>query len=105
MKKITNQHGDVLFKKINSIPSGAKKQKILNGFIIEKGEGVHTHTLKTVDNVAVYVKGDVMYLKVAKTTEIDHQEHGVQTIEPGIYEKEIERQFDYENEIERRVLD
>lgn len=105
MKKITNQHGDVLLIKIDKIPLEAKKQKIKNGFILERGEGVHTHVVKDVSNVEVLTIGDRMFLKVSEPTEIDHEEHGVQTIDPGFYEKEIERQFDYENEIERRVLD
>ena len=49
--------------------------------------------------------GETMYLKVDEPIQINHEEHGVQTINPGNYIKDIERQFDYENEIERRVID
>ena len=102
---ITNQHGDVLLKKTTTIPKNSKKIKIKNGFIVEKGEGVHTHVINDVKNLEVYMSGEDMYLNVLKELEIDHEEHGIQKIQPGIYKKEIERQFDYENEIERRVLD
>lgn len=125
MKKISNQHGDVVLQRVIEIPKEAKKIKVDEGFIVEKGEGIHTHILKKksqkkvavkdgisplemnsmMDLVEVYEKGEDMYIKVKETVCIDHEEHGIQTLEPGIYKKNIEREFDYENEIERRVLD
>lgn len=105
MKKVTNQHGDVVLTKVNSIPTSAKLVKIKKGFIVENGEGIHTHTLPNVDNVKVFMDNETMYLNVLKEIEIEHEEHGIQTIDPGIYRKDIERQFDYENEVERRVMD
>jgi hypothetical protein len=105
MKKITNQHGDVIITKVSSLPKNCKKINCKNGFVIEKGEGPHTHTIENVDNVELFSDNTTLYMKVLKDIEIDHQEHGIQTITPGIYRKDIERQFDYENEIERRVLD
>jgi RecB family endonuclease NucS len=102
---ITNQHGDLLIKKINNIPSEAIEIEIKNNFVVEKGEGVHTHVIKDTKNVKILMTENDMYLNVLKDIEIDHEEHGVQTIEKGKYIKRIERQFDYENEIERKVMD
>lgn len=125
MKSIVNQHGDVCLELVKSIPEGAKKLVFCEGFIIEKGEGVHTHVLKTVDNcgcklqespiqlkqikddIEVYTINDTMYIKVkkGKTAILDHEEHGKQILKEGIYKKHIEREYSYENNEERRVID
>ncbi|MFA5234550.1 MAG: hypothetical protein WC390_09140 [Sulfurimonas sp.] len=124
MKRITNQHGDVLLEKIETIPTDAKKLKVINGFIIETGEGRHTHILKKVcpcsresesplalkdisSDVEVWSLNDSMFIKVKKgeTVVIDHEEHGKQILKEGIYKKIIEREYSYEDNEERRVLD
>lgn len=104
MKKMKNQHGDVLLESVEVIPSEAKKVKANKGFVIEKGEGVHTHTLVEGD-FEVYQISDTMYIKVKKDTVLDHEEHGKQVLKPGIYKKNIEREYSYEDNEERRVLD
>ena len=89
-----------------------------DGFIVEKGEGIHTHVLrrkspcakKTMvkdidDDVEIYQISDTMYIKVKKETIIDHEEHGKQTLKPGIYRKQIEREYDANSDQERRVRD
>lgn len=104
-EKIYAQHGDVLLVKVAEIPNDAKKLKIKNGFIVEKGEGVHTHILKDVKGIEVYEKDGVLYLKVESPTELDHEEHHVKVLEPGIYRKEIENEFDYEDMEARKTRD
>ena len=124
MKDVKHQHGDVILEKVQSIPEAAKKVKVSDGFVIEKGEGIHTHVLRQrkpccavkeglsprklnsmMNKVEVYEIGDEMYIKVKKSVDLDHEEHGIQTLEPGIYKKSIEREYDYEANEERRVLD
>ena len=127
MKKIENQHGDVLLEKVLEIPSDAKKVIAENEFVIEKGEGVHCHILRQktpcarkvaikdgisptelnsmMDFVEVYEVKDTMYIKVKKEVNLYHEEHGIQTLEPGIYKKGIEREYSYEQNEERRVTD
>jgi len=120
MRKIENQHGDVLLEKVSEIPSDAKRLNFIDGFILEKGEGVHTHILtrrccvespiklkQIKDDVEVYSINDTMYIKVKKGSEIilDHEEHGKQILKEGIYKKHIEREYDYEANEERRVID
>lgn len=105
MKKITNQHGDVIIERVKFIPNNCRKVNAKNGFIVEKGEGIHTHIIPDVSNVEIFTDDETIYFNVLKEIEISHEEHGVQVITPGTYKKHIERQFDYENEIERRVLD
>ena len=103
MEKVTNQHGDVVLVKINLIPKDAKKLQWHKGFILEKGEGVHTHTIE--GECEIYEKEGTMYLKVNSPVRLDHEEHGTQTLEPGIYKKEIERVFSYEDMEARKVQD
>ncbi len=108
MDKLFGQHGDVLLKVCREIPEGAKKLKIFNGFVIEKGEGVHTHTLigKNIEtDCEVYEKDGVMYLNVLSPVKIDHEEHKQRTLTPGIYRKDIEREFSYEEMESRKTID
>lgn len=105
MEKIYAQHGDVILYKVNEMPVTAKFiGKAKKGYIIEKGEGVHTHTLKEGD-MDVYEDNDVLYFKCNSPCEIDHEEHHIQTIQPGIVRKVIEREYDYETEEARKVVD
>ena len=122
MKKMTGFHGDVSWEAVDSIPKEAVKLKVFDGFVVEKGEGVHTHTirratpctksnesplqLKSVsEDFEIYSVNDTMFLKVKKGTVTDHEEHGSQVMRVGIHKKNIERQYDYEANEERRVID
>lgn len=104
MNKIENQHGDLLLQ-IAEIPKDAKRIEAKNGFVIERGEGVHTHIFPDVSGIEVFERNGEIYVRVNKQTKLDHEEHGIQTLKPGVYKKNIERVFDY-NEMEaRKVID
>jgi hypothetical protein len=108
MRKILNQHGDVIIKKIDKIPEGAKKISVTKGYVLEHGEGVHTHTLpdsNIAEKMDIYEKAGTLYLATKQETYVDHEEHGTQVIEIGLGEKDIERAWDYESEEEKRVVD
>lgn len=105
MNKAENQHGDLILMKVSDIPKDAKRQKIENGFIIERGEGVHTHIFPDVSGIEVFEKDGQTYVRVNKETQLDHEEHGKQTVKPGIYRKNIERVWDYETTEARNVID
>lgn len=105
-EKVYLQHGDVILYEVDSIPDGAKPIKIVDGFVVEKGEGVHTHVLENVNDVEGYMKDGVLYLKVNGGASINHEEHNVKTLEPGkILRKEIENEFDYEDMESRKTQD
>lgn len=103
--KIKNQHGDLLLQIVDEIPNDAKKIEIQNGFILERGEGVHTHIFPKVEGIEVYEKEGEIFVRVNKETYLDHEEHGRQVVLPGIYRKNIERVFDYESMEARKVID
>lgn len=104
MKKVMNQHGDVVLQ-VADIPKDANPVKVENGFILERGEGIHTHIFPDVSGIEVFEKDGETFVRVNKTTQIDHEEHGRQTLKPGVYKKNIERVWDYESEEARRVRD
>jgi hypothetical protein len=106
MKKIVNQHGDLLLEAVDSIPADAKRIEVSAGYIMERGEGVHTHIFPDVSGIEVYEgpKGEI-YVRVVKSTELDHEEHGRQTVKPRIIKKGIERVWDYESSEARRTID
>jgi hypothetical protein len=104
MEKIVYQHGDILLKQ-SKLPVTAKFLcKATKGFVVEKGEGVHLHTLVEGD-VDVYMDGETMYLKVNSPAKIDHEEHKIQTIRPGIVKKILEREWNYEDMESRKTQD
>lgn len=105
MNKITNQHGDLLFVGVNEIPKEAKKIQIEKGYILERGEGIHTHILEDIEGVEVFEANGEIYVRVKTPVKINHEEHGIQILQPGIHKKRIERVWDYEKEESRKVID
>jgi hypothetical protein len=106
MSKIYAQHGDVCLEKIFSIPTGSKKIELYKGFVIEHGEGVHKHCLVETEGVTGYEKDGILYLCVEKEIPLlDHEEHKIMTISPGIYRKGIELEYDAEADEARRTQD
>lgn len=103
--KIANQHGDLLLEEIDGIPQGARRIKIENGYVLERGEGIHTHVFPDVEGIEVYEKDGQIYVRVGRKTELDHEEHGRQIVKPGTYKKRIERVWDYESQESRRTVD
>ena len=62
------QQGDVLLKKINVIPSNAKKLKSdKRGFVLAEGESTgHYHAVIEQEGVELYEHEDTLFLHVEK---------------------------------------
>lgn len=106
MDKVNNQHGDLLFVAVESIPKSAKKvKKLEKGYVLERGEGIHTHILEDIEGVEVFEDRGEIYVRVSKKAQINHEEHGIQILKPGIHKKRVERVFDYETMEARKVID
>lgn len=103
--KIDNQHGDVLLERINEIPEDAQRVPVTKGYVLERGEGIHTHIFPDVEGIEVYEKNGDIYVRVHQQTILDHEEHGTQTVMPGTYRKRIERVWDYESQEAKKVVD
>lgn len=117
MKTFQNQaaQGDLLIRKIDSLPKNCTPLKSENGFfIVAHSETGHNHIIAERPNVALYTTNDPMvsYLQVIEATDatetiIEHlrtfDTHESISIPPGNYE--IRRQREYAPEAWRRVED
>jgi hypothetical protein len=100
------QHGDVILVQESSLPKDAKFKKVENGFVVEKGEGVHVHVIEKTEGLEAHTdKNGILWLKVNSPVKIDHEEHGIKIIQPGIYRKEIENEYDAEADETRKTQD
>jgi len=93
MGKIYRQ-GDVLFKKIESLP---KKKRKLDTDIIVRGEATgHAHCLVNGDIYVAVIEaiGPINFIKAKKGAKIVHEEHDTIELEPGIYEVTRQREYD-----------
>jgi hypothetical protein len=100
------QHGDVIMIATNKIPEDAKEIEVGKMFVVEKGEGVHTHVIENTEGLKAFVdKNEVMWLKTGtKTKVLDHEEHGPKTF-IGDKQKYIENEYDAEADETRKTLD
>lgn len=86
--------GDVFFVRIQNVPRESKKVKRdERGFIIAEGEATgHAHVIH--EDVELYEKDGVLFIKTAKTVEVRHEEHLPVTLNPGIWKVGIVREHD-----------
>jgi hypothetical protein len=105
MNKDQRQQGDVIYRKINSLPEGVQEVKRKNGLIVVMhGENGHTHAISDVDAM-FFEKDGKFYLKNSKKVTLTHEEHNHQTIEPGIWEIGQVREKDWISGMVRKVID
>jgi len=100
MDKIVLIHGDVTLHEAKKIPATAKKIEWKHGFILERGYGIHAHTVENECEIYIDDTTGRMYLKeINEPIRLNHEEHGLQTIEcpTRIVYKELEQEFDYES--------
>lgn len=119
MEKVTFKNcaaqGDLLLRRINTLPSGARKAKVENGvFVVAHSETGHNHVIDARPNVQWYETDDPMvsYLEVIEATDAtetllrhlrNFDTHKTIVIPPGVFE--LRRQREYTPEGWRRVED
>lgn len=92
------RQGDILLVKVESLPAQKKKIERENGrIILSHGEVTgHAHAIShpgaqlwqsQIKNVGS------IYLELSETTELEHEEHGCITLEPGFYQVIRQREF------------
>lgn len=86
------RHGDVILKKVNKIPEGAKKQA---NKVLAYGEVTgHSHRFEA-PNVTVFKFEDTLYAQVTDSlAALVHEEHAKIDVPPGIYEIGIQREYE-----------
>lgn len=95
------QHGDVILTVAKDI-EGLQWRQAPRGYVVERGEGVHTHVTTTECEIAE--RNGVLYLRGASG--IDHEEHGIKILDPhSVYRKGIELEYDAETNEARATRD
>lgn len=99
------QQGDVLLQKIEKLPTGLKRKADKRGAVLAEGEATgHYHVAE--GEVELFAAEDgTLYLQVAGTATVAHQEHRHVTLEPGTYQIGIVQEYDYLADMARNVAD
>lgn len=114
------QQGDVLLKRIEKLP---EEVQLIGGLVLQEGETTgHKHQFDRGAAVSLYqipvpqildrpasqltiTPNGMKYLYVREISFLRHEEHKPISIEPGIYEIDIVREWDYDREETTRVVD
>lgn len=102
--KTTFQQGDVLGRKLDSMPSGKQKLISKKHVVLAHGESGHSHVLEDDDAVLEEIGGR-MILSLTKEATVKHEEHKPITLEPGIWEIGRVKEYDYFSKMVRPVQD
>ncbi len=103
-------HGDVSLVPIDELPKDAERiQPELRdgGAVLERGESGNTHLFTDPGHLHFYAcgQGEVL-IEVLRETSLQHEEHSTfEQILPGLYKKEIEREYDPFSGYVERVKD
>lgn len=106
------RHGEIILKKTDKIPAGAKLVEEGQSVIVGHSESGHHHRL-TVERgtgvVKMYEIDGKTYLDLPRKGELVHEKssenHKTQTFAPGIYIREIRQSYSYAQKQMRRVID
>jgi len=105
------QQGDVLVFDEKKLPKGLSKvgpEKMNKGrWIVAEGEATgHAHAIADTEKVEMWEAEDgTVWLNVIEAVELVHEEHGIQTLEPGVKRIGIVKEIDPFSAEERRVMD
>jgi hypothetical protein len=108
------QQGDVILKKVESIPADAKAVKPSGkGFVLALGEVTgHYHAVASQEGVDCYEKDGKLYLKVESSGKLEHlkgpgvqADHNPVSINDGLWKVDIVKEYDPFDEEIRNVRD
>ena len=96
--------GDV-FIVAAKIPTNAKKVKrTKRGYVLAEGEATgHAHCI--VEEIEMYEKGVILYLRNDKPVDLKHEEHAAVTIPAGDWQVGVVKEYDPFLEESRNVRD
>ena len=99
-------HGDVIFLRVDEIPSKVEKEEDFDG-IVQWGEVTHhAHRLSGKEfEMYKYFEEGRRFLLLKEDTEISHEEHLTIKIPKGKYEVRIVREVDHFKDLVRQVVD
>jgi hypothetical protein len=97
------RHGDILIQAVKALPEGATRKPAVGVAVLAEGEQTgHAHTL-TGAALQLWELGNRLFAEVPEGGVLNHQEHGVIQVPPGVYE--VVRQRVYTPEEIRYVAD
>lgn len=96
------QQGDVTITPIESIPRDARMTR---SRVLAEGEATGHKHQATAENVRLFVKGDILYMRAPTGTSIVHEEHHAVELPPGDYMVGRVREYDHFAEESRPVID
>lgn len=103
LAKTTAQQGDVILRKIKSLPEG--EQKITRKrLVLAHGESGHSHVIED-DEAELIQIGERMLLRLAKAATVVHEEHDPIRLSPGIWEVGRVEEYDWFSKMTRQVID
>ena len=103
--KISAQHGDLVLKRLTSIPIGEKTLISRGKMVLAEGETTgHYHGIEEDESELIRI-GDQILLNLAKNATLTHQEHHPITLEAGIWEVGRVQEYDYFLQMKRPVMD
>lgn len=102
--KCTAQQGDLILNRLDSMPDGQATNTTRKRLVLAHGESGHSHVLED-DEAELVQIGERMLLKLGKQATVTHEEHGPVTLSPGIWEVGRVKEYDYFQQMERRVID
>ena len=99
------QQGDVFGKKLNEFPSGPRKVIAKKHIILAEGEATgHAHVIDD-DEAELIQIGEKILLNLAQSAVLQHEDHGPIPLSPGIWDIGRVREFDWLQQMERKVTD
>lgn len=104
MIKHTFQQGDLKLRKLEQMPSGDRKTISKGRCVLAHGESGNLHLVEQ-DDAELLQIGERMLLTIAEPAEVKHGEHKSKTLSPGIWEVGQVREFDYFQQMQRKVED
>lgn len=101
----TAQQGDVLLRKISKLPKGERKIVSKGKMVLAEGEVTgHYHGVIEENSCLFEVNGS-LFLQLEEPATVTHQEHGEITLDKGIWQVGIVKEYDYFAGMVRKVVD
>ena len=103
-------HGEVVIKKVASLPKGGKKVRAVNGgyIIAESEQSGNHHLVVERDGIELYQVGDTLYLHNEVEAEVkcvDEKRHDTEVLEPGVWKIDRANEHDFLADETRKVAD
>lgn len=102
--KLRSQQGDVLLRRLPSLPEGPKQSISKGRCVLAHGESGHSHVVEQ-DDAELITIGERMLLTLKEPATVTHEEHKPQTLAPGIWEIGRVREKDWFSAMVQPVRD